>query len=261
MLRLYQGESEYPQMHQIVKRRLSCLSRRKPSTVQSSDTMAQSREGDKSKSAQPSEDRGRSASRRVNGSRAGDKYQRILDAAIAVIAEKGFHNSRVSDIADRANVADGTIYLYFKSKEQILMTALDSAFEVFLRQAKEEMSGLDDTAAKLRALARLHLRELSRNRNLAVMLQTELRQSAKFLAEFSQRELKGYFNLIREVIRDGQQRGSIRRDISDKIAAACLFGAMDELVTAWVLSSREYDLAAAADPVVDLLLSGMEARA
>ncbi len=223
------------------------------------DTMAQSRQVGKSKSAQPAEDRGRSATR-VNGSRPGDKYQRILDAAIAVIAEKGFHNSRVSDIADRANVADGTIYLYFKSKEQILMTALDNAFEAFLSQAKEEMSGFDDAAAKLRALARLHLRELNQNRNLAVVLQTELRQSAKFLAEFSQRELKGYFNLIRDVIREGQQRGRIRDDISDKIAAACLFGAMDELVTAWVLSSREYDLAAAADPVVDLLLRGMEVR-
>jgi TetR/AcrR family transcriptional regulator, fatty acid metabolism regulator protein len=221
--------------------------------------MAQSRQADKLKPAQAPESRGRIAAR-VNGSRPGDKYQRILDAAIAVIGEKGFHNSRVSDIADRADVADGTIYLYFKSKEQILMAALDSAFEAFLRQAKEEMSGLDDAPAKLRALARLHLRELSRNRNLAVVLQTELRQSAKFLAEFSQRELKGYFNLIREVIRDGQQRGSIRRDISDKIAAACLFGAMDELVTAWVLSTRDHDLAAAADPVVDLLLSGMEVR-
>jgi TetR/AcrR family transcriptional regulator, fatty acid metabolism regulator protein len=224
------------------------------------DTMAQSRQADKSKSALAPESPGRKVPSRVNGSRVGDKYQRILDAAIAVIAEKGFHNSRVSDIADRADVADGTIYLYFKSKEQILMAALDGAFEAFLRQAKEEMSGIEDAAAKLRALARLHLRELNNNRKLAVVLQTELRQSAKFLGEFSQRELKGYFNLIREVIRDGQQRGSIRRDVSDKIAAACLFGAMDELVTAWVLSSREYDLAAAADPVVDLLLSGMEAR-
>jgi TetR/AcrR family fatty acid metabolism transcriptional regulator len=95
---------------------------------------------------------------------------------------------------------------------------------------------------------------------VAVVLQTELRQSAKFLAEFSQRELKGYFNLIREIIREGQSAGVIRADVSDKIAAACLFGALDELVTSWVLSSHDYDLAAAADPVVDLLLKGMEVR-
>ena len=219
--------------------------------------MVQSKQADKPKRSQNSEKRGSSAQ---NGARSGDKYQRILDAAIEVIAEKGFHSSRVSDIAERANVADGTIYLYFKSKEQILMTALESAFEAFIAQAKKELAGSSDAASKLRVLARLHLRELGRNRNLAIVLQTELRQSAKFLAEFSQRELKAYFNLIREVIREGQQAGSIRQDVADKIAAACLFGALDELVTTWVLSSRDYDLAAAADPVVDLLLSGLEAR-
>ena len=187
--------------------------------------MAQNRQVSGPNKLQRPEERGRAAARSPsNGVRANDKYQRILDAAISVIAEKGFHNSRVSDIAGRAAVADGTIYLYFKSKEQILMTALANAFEAFLGQAKKELSGAADTAAKLRALARLHLRELGGNRSLAVVLQTELRQSAKFLAEFSQRELKEYFNLIREVIREGQQSGSIRRDISDKLAAACMFG-------------------------------------
>jgi len=219
--------------------------------------MGQTRQAGKSKTKPGPEDRGRNAS---DGTRGGDKYRRILDAAIAVIAEKGFHNSRVSDIADRADVADGTVYLYFKSKEQILMAGLDSGFEAFYRRAKEELASTTDARAKLRILARLHLRLLNQNRNMAIVLQTELRQSAKFLAEFSQRELKGYFDLIREIIREGQAAGSIRKEVPDKIAAACLFGALDELVTSWVLSTRDYDLAASADPVIDLLLGGMEAR-
>lgn len=219
--------------------------------------MAQSKQASKTKTARAGDERQLSA---PNGARGGDKYRRILDAAIDVIAEKGFHSSRVSDIAERAGVADGTVYLYFKSKEQILMTALDGAFESFYRRAKEELASSADAPAKLRTLARLHLRSLSQHRSLAVVLQTELRQSAKFLAEFSHRELKGYFDLIREIIREGQQAGRIRREVPDKIAAACLFGALDEMVTSWVLSSREWDLAAAADPVIDLLLSGMETR-
>lgn len=219
--------------------------------------MAQSKQASKTKTARAGDERQLSA---ANGARGGDKYRRILDAAIDVIAEKGFHSSRVSDIAERAGVADGTVYLYFKSKEQILMTALDGAFESFYRRAKEELASSADAPAKLRTLARLHLRSLSQHRSLAVVLQTELRQSAKFLAEFSHRELKGYFDLIREIIREGQQAGRIRREVPDKIAAACLFGALDEMVTSWVLSSREWDLAAAADPVIDLLLSGMETR-
>ncbi len=194
----------------------------------------------------------------TNGNnRSTDKYQRILDAAIAVIAEKGFHNSRVAEIAERADVASGTVYLYFKSKEQILMAALDGAFQSFFRRAQNEIAGSPDAAERLRILARLHLEALGRNRSIAVVLQTELRQSAKFLAQFSQQEMKAYFNLIREIIREGQRTGSIRQDVSDKIAASCFFGALDELVTAWVLSARDYDLAAAADEVVNLLLAGM----
>jgi TetR/AcrR family fatty acid metabolism transcriptional regulator len=219
--------------------------------------MAQIKQAGKPKKSPRSEERGQIA---PNGARGGDKYRRILDAAIDVIAEKGFHSSRVSDIADRAGVADGTVYLYFKSKEQILMAALDGAFESFYRRAKEELASSTGAPAKLRTLARLHLRSLSQHRSLAVVLQTELRQSAKFLAEFSHRELKGYFDLIREIIREGQEAGTVRREVPDKIAAACFFGALDEMVTSWVLSSREWDLAAAADPVVDLILSGMETR-
>jgi TetR/AcrR family fatty acid metabolism transcriptional regulator len=223
--------------------------------------MAQSRDPGKAKIQAGPQEQGRVSPRpSSNGSRGGDKYQRILSAAIEVIAEKGFHNSRVSDIAERADVADGTVYLYFKSKEQILMAALDGAFQAFYRLAQDELKQRPSPKMKLRILARLHLRELSRNRSLAVVLQTELRQSAKFLAEFSQRELKGYFDLIREIIREGQTAGEIRRDVSDKIAAACLFGALDELATAWVLSTREHDLAASADPVMNLLFAGLEVR-
>lgn len=189
-----------------------------------------------------------------------EKYQRILEAAIVVIAEKGFSNSRVSDIAGKAGVADGTIYLYFKNKEQILMAALDSAFHRFLERAKAELAHCPDPAARLRRLAFLHLDSLGANRSLAAVFQTELRQSAKFLAEFSHRNMVEYFDLIRQVIRDGQQAGIFRRDLSEKLAARCFFGALDETVTSWVLSDHDYPLAASADGVVDLLLRGMEPR-
>src|SRR3954470_11518976 len=116
--------------------------------------MAQNRQVSGPNKLQRPEERGRAAARSPsNGVRANDKYQRIIDAAIEVIAEKGFHNSRVSDIAERAQVADGTVYLYFKSKEQILMTALDSAFESFYRRAKQELTASSDAPTQLRVLA------------------------------------------------------------------------------------------------------------
>lgn len=190
-----------------------------------------------------------------------EKHQRILDAAIEVIAENGFHGSRVSEIAARAGVADGTIYLYFKNKEQILMDALDTAFQSFIARARAELARHSDPRQRLRRLAELHLQALGANRSLAVVFQTELRQSAKFLAEFSQRDMKSYFELVRETVREGQQQGVFRSDVSDLIAASCLFGALDELVTSWVLSEKQWELAAAAQPAVDLLLNGLEVRA
>ncbi len=197
------------------------------------------------------------ARRSANGA---EKHQRILDAAVEVIAEHGYFRARVSEIADRAGVADGTIYLYFKNKEQVLMAAIDAAFAAFLQRARAEMEKTRDPRERLQRIALLHLEGLGANRSLAIVFQTELRQSARFLAQFSHRRLVEYFDLIRQVVRDGQQAGMFRREMSDKIAANCFFGALDEMVTSWVLSEHDYPLAGAADAVVDVVLRGMEAR-
>jgi TetR/AcrR family transcriptional regulator, fatty acid metabolism regulator protein len=187
-----------------------------------------------------------------------EKYQRILEAAVDVIAERGFFSARVSDIANRAGVADGTIYLYFKNKEQILMAAISTAFSVFMQRAQTEISKSDDPRQQLRTLAALHLGGLGANRNLAIVFQTELRQSARFLAQFSRHQLKQYFDLVREIVRRGQSGGIFRAELSDKIVANCFFGALDEMVTSWILSEHEYSLAGAADAVAEVILKGME---
>src|SRR5437762_12771341 len=192
------------------------------------------------------------------GEKRGDKYQRILEAAVEVIAEHGFFNARVADIAQRAGVADGTIYLYFKSKDQILMAAISNAFGAFLELARAEVKSASEPRDQLRRLALLHLTSLGSNRNLAIVFQTELRQSARFLAQFSQHELKRYFDLIRAVVRSGQRQGRFRPELPEKIVANCFFGALDEMVTSWLLSEHEYSLAGAADAVVEVLLGGLE---
>ena len=203
-----------------------------------------------------------SSPRRQNDTagRSTEKYGRILQGAIEVFAEHGYFNSRVSDIAQRADVADGTIYLYFKNKEQILMAAIDFAFSSFMRAAQTELASIGDPRQRLRKLASLHLESLGANRGLAMVFQTELRQSAKFLAEFSHRHLIEYFDLIRSIVREGQLAGQFRREISDKIAANCFFGALDAMVTSWLLSEHDYNLGKSADALVDVILSGMEQR-
>lgn len=191
-------------------------------------------------------------------SRMPEKYQRILDAAVSVFAEKGFHVARISDVADRAGVADGTVYLYFKSKEEILMTAINTAFDAFVKHARSELETIPSPADKLRRLARLHLHALGSNRNLAVVFQMELRQSARFLAPFSHDHMVEYFRIVRSAIQEGQASGAFRADLNDKIAANCFFGALDEMATSWVLAENEYPLAEAAESVANVILLGME---
>ena len=191
-----------------------------------------------------------------------DKHQRILDAAIEVIAAHGFFHSRVSEIASRAGVADGTIYLYFKNKDELLMAAIDSAFHRFIARARTELQDISDPREKLKKMAFLHLEGLGANRNLAIVLQTELRHSAKFLAEFSHNMMVEYFDLIKSVLREGQEAKVFRDDFSITVAAHCFFGALDEIVTTWILSDRERDrdfhLYSLADTIVGIILKGME---
>ncbi|HUS18538.1 MAG TPA: TetR/AcrR family transcriptional regulator [Terriglobales bacterium] len=189
-----------------------------------------------------------------------EKYYRILQSAIAVFAEHGYFSSRISDIAKKAKVADGTIYLYFKNKEQILMAALDFAFDTFMQTARTELSGISDPREKLRRLAFLHLDRLGANRGLAMVVQTELRQSAKFLSAFSHRHMVAYFDLIRGILREGQAAGQFRSEINDRIAANCFFGSLDSLVTSWLLSEHEYQLSASTDGVMEVILAGLEKR-
>jgi len=188
----------------------------------------------------------------------GDKYQRILDAAVSVFAEKGFHAARVSDVADRASVADGTIYLYFRNKEELLMTAINTAFGAFMSRARSELDAIASPSGRLRRLAHLHLEALGSNRDLAVVFQMELRQSARFLAPFSHQHMIEYLGLVRTAIRDGQASGLFRPDLREKIAANCFFGAIDEMVTSWVLDETHYQLSDVADIVADIIILGLE---
>jgi len=188
-----------------------------------------------------------------------EKYQRILDAAVEVIAERGYFRSPVSAIAKRAGVADGTIYLYFKSKDDVLRTAIDATFDRFYKQVGEAFVTITGPREQLEYIAELHLESHKANRSMAVLMQTEMRQSAKFIAEFSHHHLVKYIQLVREVVRRGQQQGIFRQDISDGVVAHCMFGAIDELLSSAVFTGRIYDSKETAIQVMDVLLNGITA--
>jgi TetR/AcrR family transcriptional regulator, fatty acid metabolism regulator protein len=188
--------------------------------------------------------------------RSDDKRRRILDAAVRVFARKGFFGAKVSEIARKADVADGTIYLYFKNKEDILVSLFDGVMAEHLERGREEIRGIQGAPARLRAIAAHHLRLFGENRHLAVVFQVELRQSTRFLARFTSSWLQDYFGLLGDVIEEGQREGTLRPDLPRRVATKVFFGALDEMVTSWILGDRRYDLARLADPVVDLFLNG-----
>lgn len=188
-----------------------------------------------------------------------DKGEAILRAAIAVFARRGFFNAQVADVAREAKVAAGTVYLYFHNKDHLLVSIFQRTMREALLEGRAVLDGVSDPVERLRHIARVHLERVGRDRDLAVVTQVELRQSTKFLEQFSSTELREYLGVIRDLIADGQRRGLFRSGISPTLAAKVLFGALDEMATNWILSRRHYDLAAEADAVVDLFLHGVKA--
>ena len=186
-----------------------------------------------------------------------DKPQQIIDAAVRVFARNGFYNSRVSDIAREAGIASGTIYLYFKTKDEILVTLFRDKMAAFVAGVRKAIADEPGATAKIRRMIRLHFETLEANADVAEVVQVELRQGQKFFRGASAHEISAYFDLIGSVLQEGVEAGVFRRDLPVKVATKMLFGAMDQVTTSWVLGKRGYRLADAAEPVANIFLKGV----
>lgn len=189
-----------------------------------------------------------------------DKREAILRAAITIFARKGFFNSKVADIAKAAGIADGTVYLYFKSKDEILHSIFDQAMAEFIGEGRRELEKMESPVEKLKKIARLHLEKLGADSDLAVVFQIELRGSTKFMQEFSAAGFAEYLDIIKRTIEEGQKSGIFRRDLKPIVCAKIFYGALDEMVTNWILSPGNYALAPMAESVLKIFLGGMIAR-
>jgi len=193
----------------------------------------------------------------VSAMRDPDKPQQIIDAAVRVFARNGFYNSRVSDIAREAGIASGTIYLYFRTKDEILVTLFREKMAAFVAALRTEIGRERDPEAKIRRLVRQHFEVLEASPDMAEVVQVELRQGQKFFRGASAHEISAYFELIGSVLREGVAAGVFRHDLPVKIATKMLFGALDQMTTSWVLGKRGYRLADAAEPVANIFLKGV----
>ncbi len=185
------------------------------------------------------------------------KYEAILRAAAKVFAQSGYFNAKVSDVARTAGVADGTVYLYFKNKDDLLTSIFGWAMGEFLRRVRLELLEISDPRDKIRRFATLHFSLLEQERDIAIVFQIELRQSTKFMEQFSTTYLAEYLQMLREIIEEGQRNGIFRKQLSSMVVTKALFGMLDEMATNWVLSHKNLSLTAMVEPVIEIFFNGV----
>jgi TetR/AcrR family fatty acid metabolism transcriptional regulator len=192
------------------------------------------------------------------------KRDRILEAAIKVFAAEGFYNAKVSQIAQAAGVADGTIYLYFKSKDDLLINLFEDRMERVNANLREAIETESSAIARLRRIVRLHLELVEQNRDMAEVISVELRQSSKFIREYSNPKFAEFLRTIAGAVVEGQRSGELRTGIDPYIFARALFGALDEIALAWLVknpgSKATIELPRAAEQLGDLFIDGLKAR-
>ncbi|MDZ7696838.1 MAG: TetR/AcrR family transcriptional regulator [Deltaproteobacteria bacterium] len=187
-----------------------------------------------------------------------DKYYRIIEAATRVFARKGFYHSKISEIAKEARVADGTIYIYFDNKDDILICLFEEQMKTVLLNMNAQLDGIEDPSQKLITFALTHLELIESNPDMAEIIQVELRQSGKFMKEYKNEGFLQYLDIIGTIIEDGQKKRLFKANVIPGVAKRAFFGALDEVSRYWVLSSRkEYDIRTVAGQISDYFLAGI----
>lgn len=190
-------------------------------------------------------------------SKKNEKYAAILDGALKVFAEHGFHRSQVSKIARAAGVADGTIYLYFKRKEDILINLFREKLGELIDKFTSGIENVTDVREALMRVCYIHYNELEKNVDLAYVAQIELRQSDMELRKEIGEAFKPYIKLIEDLLVRGIEQKVFRPDLDVKLTRLLLFGAMDEVVTSWLISGRKYSLTEQVDGTLKFFLQGI----
>ena len=193
-------------------------------------------------------------------SRKADKRRHILEAAVGVFARQGFHKSRVSDVARAAEVADGTIYLYFKSKDDILISIFEETMSDMIERVQVAIEPHADPLDQLREFALFHMQNVEDHCDVAKVLQVELRLSSTFMKEYKPTRLQQYMDIIGRLIAEGKATGVIRADVNPIIARRAFFGALDEIAMQWILTpNARYGLRESAEQIAELFVRGLQA--
>ena len=187
-----------------------------------------------------------------------DKRERILKAAIKVFARDGFFIAKVEDIAKAADVATGTIYLYFENKDDLMISIFEEEMVPIIQHMREELEAHESATDKLTTFIGRHLNMIQDHPDMAQLLQVELRQSSKFLHGYEGDRFREYLAIISDIFKLGQARKEFREDINSSIFKQVLFGAVDQIATNWTLSkTKRLNLSFSAQQICTIILKGI----
>lgn len=187
-----------------------------------------------------------------------DKHSKIINAATKVFAKKGFFNARISDIAKEAKVADGTIYLYFNNKFDVLISVFEEEIGGLIEQVSKALAIEPDPRKQLEIFASKHLMMMKKNRSLAEVIQIELRQSTKQIKEYRNNKFSEYIDIVSTIIKAGQAQEIYRADIKPGIAKRAFFGALDEISRVWSLTlDTDYTVEETIRQIMLIFLAGI----
>lgn len=187
-----------------------------------------------------------------------DKREKIRQAAVSVFAQNGFYNSTVADVARAADVADGTIYLYFKNKDDLLISIFEHSMDLFIGAARDQLQASLAPAEQLKKFVALHLKLVAEHQDLAQVIQIELRQSSKFMKEYANEKFFEYLNIVQSIIEEGQRTGVFKKSANPAILKRAFFGAVDEIASEWVLMKRKrYTMIEAVEQLSSVVMNGL----
>lgn len=189
--------------------------------------------------------------------RKAERQQEILDAAVRAFSRQGYHNCTVAQVAREAGVADGTIYLYFPSKEDLLVSAFRHVLERLFESLDRELAGIRDPLARLRRLVEMHLELMEGDPDVASFLQFQLRQPDAAVRTAIAAPLGEYARRIEAVLEEGKAAGQVRTDVGTRVLRRLVFGAVDETVSAWILRPDRGPLTPKAGPLLDVIFNGI----
>ncbi len=186
-----------------------------------------------------------------------ERRQSIIQAAIEVFSKNNFPNSTISEIAQKANVAEGTIYQYFENKEDLFFSIPVEKSKEFSRELELHLQGINGAFNKISKFIWYYLYFFKKNPEYARTLMLEMRVSKNFVKTKAYQSFKPFTNQVLEIIREGQQERIIRDDVNIYILRQLILGILEHMVTRWLLKGERYDLLEHCDEVNKLIIHGM----